>query len=55
MRIDLAGWYLTEYMIKLVLEVGHSFSSSAEREIVRDIKEKVCYVALDFDAELKAS
>jgi len=55
MRIDLAGRDLTEYMMKLLLEVGCSFSSSAEREIARDMKEKTCYVALDFDAELKAS
>ena len=53
MRIDLAGRDLTEYMVKLLSEVGHNFASSAEREIVRDLKESLAYVAIDFDAEMK--
>jgi actin beta/gamma 1 len=51
---DVAGWDMTDGVLRALMERGYPMTTAAEREIVRDIKETVCYVALDFEREVKA-
>lgn len=46
-RIDVAGRDVTEYLQTLLRKSGYVFHTSAEKEVVRLIKEAVTYVAKD--------
>ena len=52
-RIDVAGRDVTEYMQTLLRKSGYVFHTSAEKEVVRLIKESVSYVAINPKAEEK--
>ena len=52
-RLEVAGRDVTNYAIKLLAEDGIFLSStSSERDIANALKEQICYVALDYQAEL---
>ncbi|XP_014651226.1 PREDICTED: actin-85C-like [Ceratotherium simum simum] len=55
-QMDVAGQDLTLYLLQLLTDSGHSLVGTADREYIRDVKEKCCHVALDFNKEkMKAS
>ena len=46
-RLNLAGRDVTKYLVRLLLQSGYAFNSSADFELVREIKEQLCYVSYD--------
>ncbi|KAK9393890.1 actin-like [Crotalus adamanteus] len=52
-RADLSGEDLTDFLLQMLKKRGYHIQPE-ERETVEDIKEKFCYVALDFEKEMAA-
>jgi len=51
-KMEIAGRVLSLYLQKLLIEsIAESFTSSAEMEIVKAIKEDLCFVASKYDEE----
>ena len=52
-RLDIAGRHITDYLIRLLQIKGYAFNSTADFEIVRELKEKYCFVSCDIDSDRK--
>ncbi|KAA3681847.1 actin-related protein 2 [Paragonimus westermani] len=50
-RLDVAGRDITRYLIKLLLLRGYAFNQTADFETIRQMKEKLCYIAYDLEKE----
>ncbi|KAF8565937.1 hypothetical protein P879_05851 [Paragonimus westermani] len=50
-RLDVAGRDITRYIIKLLLLRGYAFNQTADFETLRQMKEKLCYIAYDLEKE----
>ena len=55
LRSNLAGSDITEDWMRILTKRGNSVTTTAEREIVCDVKENLCYNALDYDTGLKST
>lgn len=52
-RLDIAGRHITKYLTKLLLLRGYAFNRTADFQTVQEMKEKLCYVALEPEKERK--
>ena len=52
-RLDIAGRHITDYLIRLLQIKGYAFNSTADFEIVRELKEKYCFVSCDVESDRK--
>lgn len=54
-RTDIAGGFLTDHCMQTLKKLGHSFTTASDREVARQIKEKLCYCSLNYESEMNNS
>lgn len=55
LRLDVGDGDLIDYLMRIIAERGYAFTTTAEREILRDIKTKLSFVAEDYTKEMERS
>jgi len=53
LRLNIAGRHVTDHLVKLLFMRGYAFNSSADFEVVREIKERFCFVSGDLSVDRK--
>ncbi|CAL0318849.1 unnamed protein product [Lupinus luteus] len=54
-RLNLGGDHITNALTEILTEREYHFNTLSEHETVRDMKEKLGYIALDYEQELETS
>jgi actin-related protein len=53
LRLDIGGRDLNHYLSQILSERGYHFTTLGDKATIRDIKEKLAYVALDFERDME--
>jgi actin-related protein 2 len=51
--MDIAGRDITEHMVNLLTLRGYTFHTTSDFDIVREIKEKLCFISADIEMDRK--
>ena len=52
-RLDIAGRHVTTHLTELLRRRGHATAAAASTDAMRQLKERLCYVAADLAREQK--
>ena len=54
-RLNIAGRHVTRHLLSLLQQRGYALNATADFEVVREMKERLCYVAYNYEKEMKVA